>query len=659
VPFDREDTLKKAEKLLRQGRLDAAIAEYVQVIEDQPRDWNTANTLGDLYSRAGQTSNAVAQYTRIADHFMAEGFYPKAAALYKKVLKISPDEEAPQLNLAEISAKQGLLVDAKGYFAAIAARRRARGDRRGADEIVVRLGTLDPSDIDARLAAARVLGQSGDAEGAAKRFRALHDDLMEKGRRADAVEALREAVRFNPEDREGRAILARAAVDAGDTEAARTYLDRATAGDDPALLTAFLDITLRSGDFDQARELLPQVLALDHSLREKVVELAWTLASVKSEAAFICVDAVVDAYATGSDFVDAAAVLQEYVSRVQGQIPALLKLVEICVDGGLEATMYEAQAQLADAYLSSGQAAEARVIAEDLVAREPWEQAHIERFRRSLQMLRIPEPDAIIAERLSGQAPFIATDPFADPPPPQQVVPAPQPPHAVASRSTRTPGPPVSSESERTEMAVDFDVEISEPLEESAVASEPPAKEAAPSKALGGPRSTEIDLTGVLGAIESAPPAPQPEAPPQDLEEVFKDFRDELSHDTGEDEAGQYLKLAETYLEMDMADDAISALRTAVRSPRHRFVAGAMLGRLFKERGEIPHAIEWFERAAEAPAPGAEAGRALLYDLGETLEAAGETARALAVFLELQTDAGPYRDVDVRIDRLSRVQTGG
>ena len=54
MPFDREGTLRKAEKLLRQGKLDQAIAEYRAVIEDQPSDWNTANTLGDLYVRAGQ-----------------------------------------------------------------------------------------------------------------------------------------------------------------------------------------------------------------------------------------------------------------------------------------------------------------------------------------------------------------------------------------------------------------------------------------------------------------------------------------------------------------------------------------------------------------------------------------------------------------------------
>ena len=97
-----------------------------------------------------------------------------------------------------------------------------------------------------------------------------------------------------------------------------------------------------------------------------------------------------------------------------GHVPALLKLVEVCVDGGLESTMYEAQAQLADAYLEAGQAAEARVIAEDLVAREPWEA----RAHRSLppraRHAAVPDPDTVIAERLSGQAPFMATDPFVD-----------------------------------------------------------------------------------------------------------------------------------------------------------------------------------------------------------------------------------------------------
>jgi lipopolysaccharide biosynthesis regulator YciM len=168
----------------------------------------------------------------------------------------------------------------------------------------------------------------------------------------------------------------------------------------------------------------------------------------------------------------------------------------------------------------------------------------------------------------------------------------------------------------------------------------------------------EIDLTGMLGQLQGAAPMPTP-PDSRNLDAVFKDFRDEVSRQTGHEEAEQHLKLARTFLEVDMPDEAIGSLTVAARSQRHQFEAASMLGRLYRDQNDTTHAIEWLERAAEAPAPSAEDGRELLYDLGATLEAAGETARALAVFLELQSDAADYRDVAARVDRLSRVQTGG
>ena len=124
--FDREGALKSAEKALRQGRIDAAIAEYVRIVEAQPRDWNSANALGDLYVRANQIDKGIAQYTRIADHLFEEGFYPKAAALFKKILKIRADDEHALMQSAELAARQGLLAYAKAFFKYVADRRRGR-----------------------------------------------------------------------------------------------------------------------------------------------------------------------------------------------------------------------------------------------------------------------------------------------------------------------------------------------------------------------------------------------------------------------------------------------------------------------------------------------------------------------------------------------------
>src|ERR1051326_2414000 len=105
----------------------------------------------------------------------------------------------------------------------------------------------------------------------------------------------------------------------------------------------------------------------------------------------------------------AAAMLKEFVAHAPTHIPALLRLVEVSVDSGDEARMNAAQAQLADAHLATGQAEEARFIAEELVAREPWERANLERYRKTLVMLGERDPDAVIAERLGGGT-FTSTD---------------------------------------------------------------------------------------------------------------------------------------------------------------------------------------------------------------------------------------------------------
>ena len=125
------------------------------------------------------------------------------------------------------------------------------------------------------------------------------------------------------------------------------------------------------------------------------------------------------------------------------------------------------------------------------------------------------------------------------------------------------------------------------------------------------------------------------------------------------DECPAKRRQAVTYVELSMPDEAIRALEIAVRSPRQRFDAAAMLGRLYLERNDTAHAVEWLEKAAEAPAPTVDAGRALLYDLAQTLASTGEHARALAVFVELEAESGGYRDVAGRIERLSKAQARG
>jgi len=110
VAFDRDGTLKNAEKFVRLGRYDAAIEEYQRVLQDTPDDWKTTNTLADLCLRAGQVDEAAELLARIADHLAREGFLPRAEAFYKRILKVSPADEHALARLADLASKLGILV---------------------------------------------------------------------------------------------------------------------------------------------------------------------------------------------------------------------------------------------------------------------------------------------------------------------------------------------------------------------------------------------------------------------------------------------------------------------------------------------------------------------------------------------------------------------
>ena len=95
----------------------------------------------------------------------------------------------------------------------------------------------------------------------------------------------------------------------------------------------------------------------------------------------------------------------------------------------------------------------------------------------------------------------------------------------------------------------------------------------------------------------------------------FDDFHDAVSREAVHDDAAQQMKVARTCLDMGMTEEAIQALTKAAVAPRHRFEAAAMLGRVFRDRGDLAQAIDWFERAAGAPAPSAQEANALVADL--------------------------------------------
>ncbi|MGH9347740.1 MAG: tetratricopeptide repeat protein, partial [Vicinamibacterales bacterium] len=195
---DRDATLKTAEKLLRQGKLDAAIAAYVRLTSASPGDWSSINALGDLYVRAGHIERAVAQFARVGEHLVREGALAKAAAVYRKIVRIRPGDPIGTRGLALVMEKQHA----------------SRPVRKGGPPV--------PSDDpDARMLASREAQDASDVGRACKLLIEAADLYLAQGRQADALAAVAEASSIDPANAGYRERMLRMLLSQGELVQAR------------------------------------------------------------------------------------------------------------------------------------------------------------------------------------------------------------------------------------------------------------------------------------------------------------------------------------------------------------------------------------------------------------------------------------------------------
>ena len=125
--------IRAAEKYVAKGKLEAAIKEYRKVLAENPNDANTLNRVGDLYARIERFDEAVKLFSQIAEQYTRDGFFVKAIAIYKKIIKLDPTSLAVYERLAELYHKQGLLNEARTQYQVLAdyyekTRQRGLGD---------------------------------------------------------------------------------------------------------------------------------------------------------------------------------------------------------------------------------------------------------------------------------------------------------------------------------------------------------------------------------------------------------------------------------------------------------------------------------------------------------------------------------------------------
>jgi Putative Zn-dependent protease, contains TPR repeats len=296
MAFEKAKVLKAAEKFLSQGKINAAIKEYRQIVDNDADDLTTLNMLGDLYARAGKKEDAVACFERIAEHYCAQEFNLKAIAMYKKIERLKQRDPIIAHKLAELYANQGLVVDARSQYLIVADAYTRVGNNKKALDTLHRIADLDPNNTEIRLKLADGYlkeNMRGEAVGAfvqaANRLQqtAAHDRALDayskalslipdqrdalrgmletnivRGTPDDAAEVLEPVVKDNEKDHELVSMLARAYLEAEDPKGA----ERATSllmAMDPANYPQFLPVAqlyLKTGEIDETVRILGTII---------------------------------------------------------------------------------------------------------------------------------------------------------------------------------------------------------------------------------------------------------------------------------------------------------------------------------------------------------------------------------------------------------------
>src|SRR5918996_3095935 len=200
MAFDKAKVLKNAEKFLSQGKINAAIKEYRQIVDNDADDLTALNMLGDLYVRANKKEEAVSCFERIAEHYNAQEFHLKAIAMYKKIERIKTRDPVVAHKLAELYATQGLVHDARAQYLVVADAYTRAGANKKALDVLHKIADLDPNNTEIRLKLADgYLKESMRHEAAAAYVQAANR-LHQTGAQDKALEAYSHALQLLPND---------------------------------------------------------------------------------------------------------------------------------------------------------------------------------------------------------------------------------------------------------------------------------------------------------------------------------------------------------------------------------------------------------------------------------------------------------------------------
>ena len=404
MSLNKSKVLRTAEKYVLQGKLPAAIDEYRKVVDADPADLTTINTLGDLYVRAGKIQDAIINFSRIADSYREGGFTLKAIAMLKKISKLDPTNVETAMKLANLYSQQGLLVEARQQYLQVADAYARQGQTRKALEAYQKIADLDPSNTSVRMKLGEIYSREGMTEQAHESFILAGVEFLRKEDTEQALNANLKAININPDSRQALTAIATIYTQHGQIDRAINILCEAFERNpgDVELLTILGRTYLSASLMDDAERTFLSLVELDRNRYHYLLEVGRRFLQMGDlDRAAEQIDGCLDVLIAKREEDKAIDFLRKVLDRDMNHIGALKRLAQIFLrireDHNLIATLNS----LVEAAMRKGRDEDAIEALKELARLEPDEPMHLQRLY-NLGVKDIVESDSPDVIRATG-----------------------------------------------------------------------------------------------------------------------------------------------------------------------------------------------------------------------------------------------------------------
>jgi tetratricopeptide (TPR) repeat protein len=412
--FNKQKVLSNAEKYVQQGKIQNAIAEYEKVLKNDAKDLTVTNTVGDLYSRLGETDKATVCFKTVGDAYASQGFTVKAIAMYKKICKLQPSLES-LLKLAELYSQQGLFNDARAQYLQVAEEFLKAGELENAVRIFQKILEMDPENSNMRVRLAEVYVRLGKKTEAWQIFSAAAESLRSKGSLSGAEEILQRMLKLDPGNTYALLMQGKNMIESGDAAGAVAALQKVPDIDsNPDGLRDLLKAYLQTGQLSEAGAIASKLLTVHNDLPAIASFADALMQAGQYENALQVFDQHAERLlAENSDKVIDS--LHAIIGHVRDNPDSLQKLLDLFHKAGDTTHVSEVTELLAHASVQSGDLARARDLYQKLATMEPANPLHTQNYQQVVSQLSgtsgnkliTPEEAVVLVEDLEATAPSV------------------------------------------------------------------------------------------------------------------------------------------------------------------------------------------------------------------------------------------------------------